>query len=551
MKKHRMMFGLGLAVMLQGVALQSQPMTAETLVDEGLIEEDAGWSEETPIRLPDNLGDSGVGAAGTNGDKGDGAYATNDAGDQDGGALIEDGSSQQKQEGALLDDILEAEQKAQEALEAAEDLMTFSVPLLESADVQRLQEYLEELYAEENPTGSNGELEIASYIKRTMSDWGYTVQEQNFHEGFLNENLIDVPGLNIIAERGANSEHRTSQILIVAAHYDSKTDPAEGDQLANDKTGAAVLLETARIISQVESDLDLCFVFLSGEEDGLYGSEKLVDFLTEEQRSRVSGVVYVGTVGTASDAPYLQGADDPEGNALGRTLRAVALGKELDMMFAEDVAETSDGLETSDASENAFSDGQEIYVDVQDAMGDDPDNGGDPAQSASGEERAADWSAAYASRGRGELLLQYPYTEATPDNWSFVTDLWSGRKHFAEAGLQTIYLFQDVTGLYVDGTDAVVRAPEQAGSQASVEENAEGEDAGTSADGGSDSLIEDEETVMTEYETAYAAPLFLAEMETDSELPLDMESMQRCIHILSETILQYMYAETARAAGVQ
>ena len=48
--------------------------------------------------------------------------------------------------------------------------------------------------------------------------------------------------VGFIAERGADSEERTGDILVLCAHYDSKTNPLSGDPFAEDKTGAAVLL---------------------------------------------------------------------------------------------------------------------------------------------------------------------------------------------------------------------------------------------------------------------------------------------------------------------
>ena len=44
--------------------------------------------------------------------------------------------------------------------------------------------FLTELTGRRVPTGSDGELNIGAYIRETMEGYGYTVSEQNFHEGF-------------------------------------------------------------------------------------------------------------------------------------------------------------------------------------------------------------------------------------------------------------------------------------------------------------------------------------------------------------------------------
>ena len=200
-------------------------------------------------------------------------------------------------EGGDFQEIQTAESEADAAAEKVKELMDGIPLLLEVADPERIRTYLEELSAVPSPIGSDGELETASYIEKMMGSFGYTISEQHFHEGFLNEDYRDMPGVSIIAERGADSENRTNEIVLICAHYDSKTKPDEDDPLANDKSSAAAVLECARILSTVESNVDLCFLFFSGEEDGYYGSLRLAEGLTEEIRKRIKCVIYVGSVG--------------------------------------------------------------------------------------------------------------------------------------------------------------------------------------------------------------------------------------------------------------
>ena len=232
----------------------------------------------------------------------------------DAGDLIDDAGVKSWAWGDDLDEArtaeaeLEAEEEArmEKAREEARKLREEQQAVLGSADPLRIEDNLSRLLEEPDPTGSDGELEVGAYIRAEMERLGYMVSEKSFHEGFLNKDRIDIPGVNIVAERGANSETRTDDIFVICAHYDSKTDPEEGDLFANDKSGAAVLMECARLLAEKDTDVDLCFAFLSGEEDGNYGSERFAEYLAEETElaGRIRAVICVGSTG------YVRGDED-------------------------------------------------------------------------------------------------------------------------------------------------------------------------------------------------------------------------------------------------
>lgn len=241
--------------------------------------------------------------------------------DEEDGLLIEDeGDIVVNQEGADLEELKAAEQTEAAPQQEEEEPELF----LEPADSGRLAEHLDYLLQMDSPIGSDGEMIMAEYIEGVMEQYGYAVSEQNFHEGFLNENGVDAPGINVIGERGADSENRTNDIFIISAHYDSKTNGTSEDPFYNDKSGVAVLLEMARILSYEETDTDICFLFLSGEEDGLYGSARFVDFIEEAYGHRVAGVLHVELVGYDPDSPYLLKTADGQENYLGNLVRETA-----------------------------------------------------------------------------------------------------------------------------------------------------------------------------------------------------------------------------------
>ncbi|MBP3873934.1 MAG: M28 family peptidase [Lachnospiraceae bacterium] len=211
-----------------------------------------------------------------------------------------------------------------------------------AANADRIQEYLDSMTQVESPTGSDGELTVAAYIETKMGEMGYTVQEQAFHEGVLNEDGVDAPGVNILAERGANSQtNRKRDIFLVVTHYDSKRSPAEDDPFANDKSGAAALIESARILSEVVTDTDICYLFLSGEEDGGYGAQNFIASLSPDNRSRISGVLSVERVGYDSDTPYVLKTLTGERNAIGDIVQQLGITNDAHLALQEP-AEDSD-----------------------------------------------------------------------------------------------------------------------------------------------------------------------------------------------------------------
>ena len=212
----------------------------------------------------------------------------------------------------------------EEAREKADQIGNYLLPLPQ-ADPDVISDYLDKLTETVNPTGSDGELTIGSFLQEELEELGYLVSTQEFHEGFMNDDYIDVPGMNILAERIGNSEFSDGRYILVTAHYDSKTDPLPDEAFANDKSGAVVLLETARILSGLETADNLCFVFLSGEEDGHYGSSSFAEYLPEDIRPKVDGVICLGRVGYTMDQPYILGTYDGESGELGENIMASAV----------------------------------------------------------------------------------------------------------------------------------------------------------------------------------------------------------------------------------
>ena len=353
---------------------------------------------------------------------------------------------------------------------------------LTAANPDRVQEYLDSMLEVDNPTGSDGELTVAAYIETKLGEMGYTVQEQAFHEGVLNEDGIDAPGVNILAERGANSQtNRKSDIFLVVTHYDSKRSPAEDDPFANDKSGAAALIEAARILSGVVTDTDICFLFLSGQEDGGYGAQNFISSLSEENRSRISGVLSVERVGYDADTPYVLKTLTGESNSLGDMVRQLGLTN--DAYLSRQPEEEDDDDE--DGTWVAVGQSSDGYIDERTAE--------QMAAEQSGESLPDDHaidieSAEYLDEDWDDLELDEAETEGEPvpmpSAWSYLKDNSVTLSSFADYSCPAVTVSQympDLDGESYEETKALGLAgstQEEAGQEETAETSA-----GTNAEG--------------------------------------------------------------------
>ena len=308
--------GRALALLaVSSLLLTSVPVFGE----DGIMIDDSPDLEEPAIMIPEE------------------SSSSEDALDSSGLFIEDSGSGSQLEDGISMEDV------------EAEEPITELIPEIDliDADVERIRAHLEKLTATEDPTGSEGELTIAAYITEQMKALGYTVEGQAFHEGFLNVNGIDAPGVNLIAERGADSqEGRTRDIFLVVTHYDSKTAAEEGDPYANDKSGVVVLLEAARILAQEETDTDLCFLFLSGQEDGGYGAQAFIDTLKADLRNRITGVLAVDHVGYDTGMPNIIKTASGEANRIASLVQEEGLWQEARMIVdgIRPMPEETDGI---------------------------------------------------------------------------------------------------------------------------------------------------------------------------------------------------------------
>lgn len=127
-------------------------------------------------------------------------------------------------------------------------------------------------------------------------------------------NVRDGNSYNLVADRLGNGDE-IHKLVLLTAHLDSinirggVNAPAPGAD--DNASGAAGVLEIARILAEHSANHDLRLILFGGEEEGLYGSKQYVSKLSKDERTRISAVInmdMVATLNTTSPAVLLEGA---------------------------------------------------------------------------------------------------------------------------------------------------------------------------------------------------------------------------------------------------
>ncbi|MGX1159803.1 peptidase M28-like protein [Arthrobacter sp. SLBN-100] len=121
--------------------------------------------------------------------------------------------------------------------------------------------------------------------------------------------------LNVIAEKPGTAAADERRLVYVVAHLDSINEaggtnaPAPGAD--DNASGAAGVLEIARLLAATTARHDLRLVLFGGEEQGLHGSRVHVAGLPAAERSRISMAVnmdMISRLNTAAPSVLLEGA---------------------------------------------------------------------------------------------------------------------------------------------------------------------------------------------------------------------------------------------------
>lgn len=141
-------------------------------------------------------------------------------------------------------------------------------------------------------------------------------------------NIGDGNSYNIVADR-PGSESGSCKLVLVTAHLDSINIKGGADAPApgadDNASGAAGVLEIARVLAERPAKNDLRLILFGGEEEGLHGSKQYVSGLSKNERTRISAVInmdMIATLNTASKAVLLEG--DPVSRTLMEELAGAA-----------------------------------------------------------------------------------------------------------------------------------------------------------------------------------------------------------------------------------
>jgi putative aminopeptidase FrvX len=139
--------------------------------------------------------------------------------------------------------------------------------------------------------GTSNERRAANYISKQLEKYGYEVKKESFPlpNGLTSQNII------------AFKEGKTDMVIILGAHYDSKS-PSPG---ANDNaSGVATLLELARVLKFKKTVPTIEFVFFGAEEmidknpdHHHYGSRYFVNKLSSSEKEKIIGMISVDMIG--------------------------------------------------------------------------------------------------------------------------------------------------------------------------------------------------------------------------------------------------------------
>ncbi len=152
------------------------------------------------------------------------------------------------------------------------------------------------------PAGSPGGARARELIRERLRQAGWPVEEHAFEAN--PKGRPPVPMVNLLARKAGASEDR----IVLITHYDTKDIAGARFVGANDgASGAAVLIELARVLAAEALPLGVELVFADGEEafgpsinpaDGLYGSEALAELMQSDgSLARVRAVILVDMVG--------------------------------------------------------------------------------------------------------------------------------------------------------------------------------------------------------------------------------------------------------------
>ena len=138
----------------------------------------------------------------------------------------------------------------------------------------------------------------ADYLMDRLESYGLNVSNQYY---LSYRNLISGKGRNLYAEK-LGSEF-PEQKYIICAHYDSYAENSDAPGADDNASGTAVVIEAARILSNIDTKYTVVFALWDEEELGMIGSQYYA-LLAYGNQEQILGVINMDMIAYDSDNDY-------------------------------------------------------------------------------------------------------------------------------------------------------------------------------------------------------------------------------------------------------
>ncbi len=148
-----------------------------------------------------------------------------------------------------------------------------------------------------------GNVQARDWIKSTLGAIpGMEVTIQEFKvQGRAAWNVVGILTGERLAQESGSPGAGDRGLLIVGGHFDSTSErtSSAAPGAEDNASGAAGVIELARVMAATSHSHDIIFVAFSGEEQGLYGSAAFVDELPDSEKERIRGVLTMDMIAYA------------------------------------------------------------------------------------------------------------------------------------------------------------------------------------------------------------------------------------------------------------
>jgi alkaline phosphatase isozyme conversion protein len=186
--------------------------------------------------------------------------------------------------------------------------------------------------------GSEAEAQTAQYISTVFSAIGYTPETQPFTADAGDKSITSA---NVVAVKKGNS----AQEIIVGAHYDST---GAGPGADDNASGAAVMLEVAKLVQNASTPYTIRFIAFGAEESGILGSYAYLNQMSQEEFENTVAMIDLDSL-VAGDIAYVY-SDEGQQSFVRDWALEWALGNGFDLQTIKnvDLTDPASGKGSSD-----------------------------------------------------------------------------------------------------------------------------------------------------------------------------------------------------------